>query len=75
MISSCCVEERNYFKTKDVQYLIYDLAVKQPALYCLLWTSSNPKRELQYHRHLLYLTEVPWVISDLPFFQNKDYQY
>ena len=35
----------------------------------------NPKTELQYHKNLPYLSEVQWDISDLPFVQNKDYQY
>ena len=36
---------------------------------------SKSKRWLQYQRSLPYSTEVQWVISDLPFVQNKVYQY
>ena len=41
----------------------------------LVLTSSSPKKELQHQKNSLYLTEVQWDISDLPFVQNKDYQY
>ena len=30
----------------------------------------SPKTELQNHKNSLYLTEVQWGISDLPFVQN-----
>ena len=30
---------------------------------------------VQYQKNLPYLTEVQWYISDLPFVQNKDYQF
>ena len=35
------------------------------------------KNEIWYQRNSPYLTvtEVQWDISDLPFVQNKDYQY
>ena len=33
------------------------------------------KTELQYQKNSPNLTEVQWDISDLPLFQNKDYQY
>ena len=37
--------------------------------------SSSPKTELQYQKNSPYLSEVQWDISDVPFVQNKDYQY
>ena len=40
-----------------------------------LSTSSSPKTEIQYQKNSPYFTEVQWDISDLPFVQNKDYQY
>ena len=40
-----------------------------------LLTNSSPKPKLQYQKNSPYLTEVQWDISDLPFVQNKDYQY
>ena len=46
-----------------------------PTICHLLLTSSSPKTELQYQKNSPYLTEVQWDISDLPFVQNKDYQY
>ena len=36
---------------------------------------SMSKKGLQYLGNLPYLTEVQWDISDLPFVQNKDYQF
>ena len=33
------------------------------------------KNGAQYQKNSPYLTEVQWDISDLPFVQNKDYQY
>ena len=39
----------------------------------LLWTS--PKLGLKYQKYLLYLLEILWYISDLPFFQREEYQY
>ena len=33
------------------------------------------KTELQYQKNSPYFTEVQWDISDLPFVQNKAYQY
>ena len=33
------------------------------------------KMELQYKKNSPYLTEVQQDISNLPFVQNKDYQY
>ena len=41
----------------------------------IVMDSPSPKRGLQYLRSLTYLTDVQWDISDLPFVQNKDYQY
>ena len=38
-------------------------------------TCPAPKTELQYQKNSPYLTEVQLDISDLPFVQNKDYQY
>ena len=37
--------------------------------------TSKYKKRLQYQPNLFYLTEVMLDISDLPFVQNKDYQY
>ena len=37
--------------------------------------SPSPKTGLQYQMSSPYLTEAQWDISDLPFVQNKDYQY
>ena len=36
--------------------------------------SKNGASE-EYQKNSPYLTEVQWDISDLPFVQNKDYQY
>ena len=33
------------------------------------------KKELQDQKNSPNLTEVKWDISDLPFVQNKDYQF
>ena len=37
--------------------------------------NQSPKKELQYLKESPYSIEVQWGISDLPFVQNKDYQY
>ena len=36
---------------------------------------SKYKKELEYLKDSPYSTAVQWDISDLPFVQNKDYQY
>ena len=36
---------------------------------------SKSKKGLQYLKDSPYLTEVLWDNTDLPFVQNKDYQY
>ena len=41
----------------------------------LVMDKSKSKRGLRYQTSLLYLTGVQLDISDLPFAQNKDYQY
>ena len=42
----------------------------------LVWTSPSQKGDFKcYQKNLSHSTEILWDISDLPFVQNKDYQY
>ena len=46
---------------------------KLNAFFIILTTLQ--KIGLQYQTNLLDLTDILWDISDLPFVQNKDFQY